>query len=176
MLGPSGLIKAGSGVLRSCSELQGTLDHTVVPEYRLEHSIKHARVLRSDATTATVDLDATIETVAIDGRGGRTRTRAQGPVELIREGDAWKVADLVVDGVSLRSSFFENGVTGSVAGLTLRVLGGRVFPNRVWAYLELTNELDRPVKVESVAIGQRRSLRPGWRCAFATPGGGASAA
>jgi len=165
VLGPSGLVDAGTGLLRSCSELARNLDHTLLPDYRVESSIKRARVLRADATTATVDLDAAIETVATGDREVRTRTRAQGPVQLVREGEAWKVGDLVVDGVSLRSSFFQNGVTGSVGGLTVSVLGGRAFPTRVWVYLELSNELERPVKVESVAIGQRRSLLPGWRWA-----------
>jgi hypothetical protein len=163
VLGPAGLIEAGTSVLRSCSELAETLDHTLVPDYRVDYSIKHARVLRADATNATVDLDATIETVTTGGRETRTRTRAQGPVQLVREGEAWKVADMVVDGVSLRSSFFENGVTGSVDGITVSVLGGRVFPAYVWAYVELSNELDRAVTVESVTIGHRRSLLPGWQ-------------
>ena len=165
MLGQSGLVDAGTGVLRTCGELEATLDHTVLPDYRVDYSIKHARVVRADATTATVDLDATIETVTTDGRAARTRTLAQGPVQLVREGDAWKVADLIVDGVSLRSTYFENGVTGSTNGVTVSVLGGRALATHVWAFLELSNELDRQVKLESVTLGQRRSLLPGWRWA-----------
>jgi hypothetical protein len=163
-LGPDGLIAAGTGVLRTSSELEDTLDRSLVPDHRSEFSIKRERVLRADETSATVDLDATFETITTE-TGARTRTKVQGPVQLVREGDAWKVEDLVVDGISLRSSIFENGVTGSVDGFGVRVLGGRVFPSYVRAYIELSNELERPVKVERVVLGQRRSLLPGWRWA-----------
>jgi hypothetical protein len=163
-LGRDGLTEVGTGVLRSSDALEDTLDHSLVPDYRTEYSIKRERVLRADEATATVDLDATIETITTE-TGARTRTKLQGPVQLVREGDAWKVADLVVDGVSLRSSIFENGVTGSAGGFVVRVLGGRAFPSYVRAYVELSNELERPVSVESVALGQRRSLLPGWRWA-----------
>jgi hypothetical protein len=151
-------------VLRNSDALEDTLDYSLVPDYRSEYSIRRERVLRADETTATVDLDATIETITTE-TGARTRTKVQGPVQLVREGDAWKVADLVVDGISLRSSIFENGVTGSADGFVVRVLGGRAFPSYVRAYLELSNELERPVNVERVALGQRRSLLPGWRWA-----------
>ena len=135
-----------------------------MPDYRVEYVVKRARVVRADATSASVDLDATIETVTtVAGFERRTRARAQGPVQLVREDESWKVADLIVDGISLLSSFFENGVNGSAGGLDVKVLGGRAFEAHVWAYLELTNDLERPVKVERATIGHRRSLLPGWR-------------
>jgi hypothetical protein len=165
VLGPSGLIVAATGVLRRSSELGEALDHSLISDYRVDYSIKHMRLVRADAQSATVDIDATIETVTTSGPEVRSRTHAQGPVQVVRESDAWKVADLVIDGVSLRSSFFENGVRGSIDGLTLRVLGGRAFPTFVLAYVELANDLDRTVTVESLTVGQRRSFLPGWRWA-----------
>jgi hypothetical protein len=48
-------------------------------------------------------------------------------------------------------------------GVSVSVLGGRVFSDRAWAYLELRNDLERAVAVESVILGRRRSLPPGWR-------------
>jgi hypothetical protein len=168
VLGPSGLLDVGTGVLRSCSELAETLDHTLIPDHRVDYAVKHARVVRADETSATVDLDATVETITKgDGFERRTKAHAQGPVQLVREGESWKVADMIVDGVSLRSSFFENGVSGSSGGVGVTVLGGRAFPAHVWAYLELTNELERPVQIERATLGQRRSLLPGWRWATA---------
>jgi hypothetical protein len=162
VLGPSGLIVAATGVLRRSSELGEALDHSLIPDYRVDYSIKHMRLVRADAQSATVDIDATIETVTTSGPEVRSRTHAQGPVQVVRESDAWNVADLVIDGVSLRSSFFENGARGSIDGLTLRVLGGRAFPTFVLAYVELANDLDRTVTVESLTVGQRRSFLPGW--------------
>jgi hypothetical protein len=168
VLGPSGLLDVGTGVLRSCSDLAETLDHTLIPDYRVEYAVKSARLVRADETSATVELDATVETITTgDGFERRTKAHAQGPVQLVREGESWKVADMIVDGVSLRSSFFQNGVSGSAGGLGVTVLGGRAFPAHVWAYIELANELERPVKIESVTLGHRRSLLPGWRWATA---------
>jgi hypothetical protein len=166
VLGEDGLTRAGTGIFLRNGALEASLDHTLVPEHTVDVSIKRATIRRVEADTATVDLDATIATTTKRRDfESRSTARAQGPVSLVREDGAWKVADLVVDGVSLQACFFEGGPTGSSGGVTLRILGGRVFSERVWAYLELVNDLDRSVAVTSVTLAQHRSLLPGWRWA-----------
>jgi len=131
VLGEDGLTRAGTGV----GKLEQTLDHTLVPEHTVQFSITRARIRSIEQDTATVDLDATIVTsTRRNDFESKTTARPQGPVSLVREEDAWKVADLVVDGVSLRACFFEGGPRASAGGVTVSVLGGRVDASRSTSY------------------------------------------
>jgi len=169
VLGADGLTRAATGRLRHFAELGDTMEHSVLPEHETRVEIRSARVVRADETTATVDLDATTSaTWKVDGRTRTSTSKAQGPVQLVREDGVWKVVDLVVDGLGLLARYFDRESRGSAGALHATVLGARVMPEWVLAYLEVDNGTGAPVRVRSVVVGQSRSLLPGSRWARGT--------
>jgi hypothetical protein len=154
----------GGELLRFVS-LADSVDHKLTTEVRLDATVRSAVVERVDADSAVVALVATVagHTHFVSGVRRSWTSNATGPVQLVREGDSWKVADLVVDDRSVLGSFRDLALDDGVGALHVRAVAGRFVGSSVRLYLELDNRSGRAVPLRHPALGTRRRTRWSWR-------------
>jgi hypothetical protein len=118
-----------------------------------EVEIDSLEVASVDETAATVDLEATFSETFADplagGEGDSYTTDLTGPVELVQEGGAWKVADFYRDGRSRLESIFTN-VRGQQEknGVAVEVVGVDLRPDTTVVVTEIRNTLDQSVDLD----------------------------
>ena len=164
VLNKDGLARAATGELHRFGYLVDSVERPCSILERYDVTLHTAEITAADETTATVEVDATINGAMLSVIDTRStwKTRLQGTAQLVRQESEWKVTDLYLNGESVLESFFERELGDSTDGVKVKLLVGRINPPAVRLYLEVENSAGRPVPIRHAGIGVPRRGR-GWR-------------
>jgi hypothetical protein len=133
-------------VMFSTGELLALADWEAMVALSFGSSVGEVRIDRLEvtdlqSTTATVDLQAELTRF---GFQEDTPVSLEGPVSVVKEGNAWKVVDYVQDGLSRTESVYTEVSGGQERdGLAVEVVGVDVTANAVLVVIRAVNDSDR---------------------------------
>ena len=142
-----------TGLLHTLSVV--TDEGNVTAQVSTEHSAANVRSMRLRAEgdgRAIVDLDAFIvHHVNSQHGGGMGDYRVRGPVGLRRDSEGWKIASVVVDGISVPESVYEPVVERQLGGCEL-TLFAQPTKKGTCVFARVVNTSDQPLVVSEVEI------------------------
>lgn len=147
----TGKLLAYSETVRS---LTANFPGTVISQ---DFSIKRLEVVHVGDQVAVAELEAESRLEGVNAAGEKEvgLNRFSGPVEVVRVGSEWKVADLFKNGLSLRQSTFDTDIAERRLGIKLNALMGRREKRFIRLLLEVQNDSDVALPVLGSAFGRR---------------------